>query len=327
MTEQSTSVPEVAEDDLDAQLEAMRQAEREDGGEQPEEDVQGDERPEERQAEAETGDEDAGDEREPLSADEWKKRHDNLQKALHAERSKRKENDEYRQKFAEIENRLAQLTPQQREDAKDEAEQRPDASKDPLAALDYALKKIEQYETIEQQRAREAEERQQQQSQLQQFANYVNQQEAEFAEATPDYYDAVAWLREKRAEHFKALGYDDQAAGAQAGQEAQQLAVLAVRQQKSPAEVAYNYAKALGYSGQAEAKPEAKRDDAGRYEKMKQGQKAAKTLSGGGAKPKDSVDLNALLDMDDDPLEALHRGEDSDFDRKFSAYARQARRA
>lgn len=320
MTEQNTSAPEVAEDDdLDAQLEAMREADR--GGDEQPEDVADDE-----QSEPEGQPEQAEDNREPLSADEWKQRHDNLQKALHAERSKRKENDEYRQKFAEIENRLAQLTPQQRQDAKDDAEQRPDATKDPLAALDYALKKIELYETREQQTAREREEERKQQEQLQVFAQHVTQDEAQFAEQTADYYDAVEWLREARSRHYHALGYDEGGARQLAGQEAQQLAIHATRQQRSPAEVAYNYAKALGYSGKAQAEPP-KRDDAGRYQKMKDGQKASKTLSGAGGKPKPDASLESLLDMDDDPLEALHKGADSEFDKQFAAYARQARRA
>lgn len=326
MSTMNGSVPEVAEDDdLDAQLAAMREADRA-GGEQPE-DVTDDERSEPRETGAQAGQGDNADYREPLSADEWKQRHDNLQKALHAERSKRKENDEYRQKFAEIETRLAQLTPQERKDAKAEAEKRPDASKDPLAALDYALNKIEQYERQETERTQQTEAQRQQQAQLQRFASYVNEQETQFAEATPDYYDAVQWVRDKRSEHYQALGYTDAAASQQAMQEAQQLAVLAVRQQRSPAEVAYSYAKALGYAPSQQPAGDQKRDDAGRYQKMKDGQKASKTLSGPGAKVKTEATLESLIDMDDDPLEALHKGEESEFDRKFSAYARGARRA
>lgn len=323
MTEQMTSVPVVADDDdLDAQLEAMRKAERDTGGEEPE-DASGEAEDTEREARADEGETD-GDkqELEPLSAEEWKQRHDNLQKALHAERSKRKENDEYRQKFAEIENRLAQLTPQQRQDAKDEAEQRPDASKDPLAALDYALNKIEQYENLENQRAQQAEQQRQQSQQINQLVQYVNNDEAEFAGKTPDYYDAVNFIRDSRRKHFEALGYNEQQAAQLAGQEAQQLAIQSVQSQRSPAETAYRYAQALGYQ---KAQSDAKRDDKGRYEKVKEGQKASKTLSGAGAKVKADATLETLIDSDDDPLEALHKGTDSEFDKMWSSYARQAR--
>jgi len=326
MSNMNTSVPEVAEDDdLDSQLAAMREAER--AGRDEPEDV-ADDVPSEPEGQPEVAEtEEKSDDREPLSADEWKQRHDNLQKALHAERSKRKENDEYRQKFAEIETRLSQLTPQERAEAKEEAEKRPDAMKDPLAALDYALNKIETYEREQSEIAQQTEAQRKQQEQLQQFAEYVNKQEAEFAQTAPDYYDAVQWLRDKRAEHFQALGYDAQSATRQAVQEAQQLAVLASRQERSPAEVAYSYAKALGYAVKAKTEAEPKRDDAGRYQKIKEGQQASKTLSGPGAKVKAEATLESLIDMDDDPLDALHKGEESEFDRKFSAYARGARRA
>lgn len=324
MTEQGTSVPEVTEDDLDAQLEAMRQAEREDGEQSEDASAEADDS--EREAQADEGETKAEDEREPLSAEEWKQRHDNLQKALHAERSKRKENDEYRQKFAEIENRLAQLTPQQRQDAKDEVEKRPDASKDPLAALDYALNRIEQYEHLENQRAQQAEQQRQQSQQINQLVQYVSNDEAEFADKTPDYYDAVTFIRESRTKHFDALGYNEQQAAQLATQEAQQLAIQSVQAQRSPAETAYRYAQALGYAPSADKADAPKRDGKGRYEKVKEGQKASKTLSGSGGKVKTDATIESLIDnSDDDPLEALHKGVESDFDKAWSSYARQAR--
>jgi uncharacterized protein with FMN-binding domain len=324
MTEQATSVPEVTEDDdLDAQLDAMRQAEREDGGEQPENAEDSGQSENDAKPAADAGEK----EMEPLSADEWKARHDNLKSALHEERSKRKENDEYRQKFAEIESRLAQLTPQQREDAKDEAEQRPDASKDPLAALDYALKKIEQYETVEQQRTQEAQQQQQQRQQLEQIQAYGAKAEETFRKEKADYDTAAQFYAESRLSELQTVyGMDQNAAQQYFRQELQAAIIQNAQRNQNPAAAIYAAAQARGYSPDADKQTDGTKQ-ANSLQKMKDGQKASKTLSGTGGKVKTEATIESLLNADDDPLEAVHNNTESDFDRQFNAYARTARRA
>ena len=90
---------------------------------------------------------------------------------------------------------------------------------------------------------------------------------------------------------------------------------------RNPAEAIYHAAKMRGYAAKAPAKPA----DTANIDKIRAGQKTAKSLSGAGSSVKPTASMEALLADDEDSLSALHSGESS-FDAKFAALARQQRR-
>lgn len=289
-----TSVPEIDEEELTREMEAAQAAEI---GEEPapEPEAEADAGQSEAEPQPEEG------EKEPLSADEWKARHDNLQKALKAERAKRKEGDEYRQKFSEIEQRLSQLTPQERQDVKDEAQARPDASKDPLGALDYALNKITEYEELEARRAQEKEQREQQQAQIQQITSYGAQAEEEFRKVAPDYDEASQHYAQSRVRELQVVyGLDDYAARQQLNQELMAAIYQSAQSGRNPAEAIYEAAKARGYvkkASEAEAK----------LEQMKEGRKSSPTMPQGGKGKPNSISLDEMLKADPEEFDRLFR--------------------
>jgi hypothetical protein len=326
MSEILTSVPET--DDLDEQLQAMREAESET--------VADDEQSEEREAEADDGEtqgqaEAEEEELEPLSAEEWKKRHDNLQKALHQERAKRKEGDADREWRQQMEQRLSELqqkaTPSEK---KSDATEKPDRTKDPLAYLDWLDSKVSEYEAREREEASQTEQRQQQQRQMEEFRQFCTRSEVEFRAEVPDYDDAAKFYAASRVAELTAM-YE---ASDQTAPYAQQLAQQRFHQEMTqsvadarqvgfnPAAAIYKAALARGYEKEAR-KQAAPAEEPKRYDKMKEGQKASKSLVGGGKVTPDTS-VATLLDDDEDPLEALHAG-NSEFDKAWSKFARQQR--
>lgn len=324
MTEKTSSVPEVAEDDdLDASLEAMRQAEREDDGGQSGDAPDGEES--EPQAEAKPGDDGA---LEPLPYDELQRRHEDLKKALHAERAQKRDLAEDRQWRQTMEARLAEMQAKAGPEAKrEDAEEKPDRTKDPLAYLDWLDKKVSEYETQTQQEREQQERQAQYQRQLSQIQAYGAKAEEEIRKEHGDYDEAASFYAQSRLTELQGVyGMDEQAAQQYFRQELQAAIVQNAQRGNNPAAAIYAAAKARGYAPASdEAKPE--RASNGQYQKMKDGQKASKTLSGSGGKVKTDATIQSLLDSDDDPLDAVHRGEESEFDRQFNAFARASRRA
>lgn len=144
----------------------------------------------------------------------------------------------------ELEERLARL-----EKGREPEEKLPDFLDDPKAYVDKAVEKIQKAaeatkaETAEMKAAREREEG------MQRFMSAVQADEAAFIQKSPDYLNAVSFLREQRAAELEFL-YPEIPKAQIMGQIAQEeiaLANRAVQAQKSPAEMAYEYAKRRGY--------------------------------------------------------------------------------
>ncbi len=116
--------------------------------------------------------------------------------------------------------------------------------------------------------------------------------ERNFAKDTADYYDAMQYLRDHRAEMLKLYGVHDEGERVQIlHREAMGLAWNALQTGENPAKRAYELARHLGYK----AKPKAEE----KIETLQRGAGAAKSLSGKGGEGTGALSPEALLDMDD----------------------------
>jgi len=156
---------------------------------------------------------------------------------------------EERQKRAELERRLAMLEqrvqqPPQPEAEPEEPEDIPDPETDPIGSLKWMR---QQQEELRQQRAQE--------QHLQHVQHVTTLGEAEFAKTVPDYYDAVSFLQNARAQELRVMhpGAADFQIAQAVISEARQLADMALKQRVNPATQFYQLAKARGFGGKAPA--------------------------------------------------------------------------
>ncbi len=232
--------------------------------------------------------------------------------ALHEERIKRQA----------LEKELADLRAGKQPEPEAPAEIDPET--DPIAAL----KQIRDF----QKQQREEGERN---NQLRAFDSRVQAHEKDFSDATPDYGDAVAFLREARANQIKAA-YEavgrtitPQELGGILLHEARTTSNDALTNGKNPGEVFYTLAKSFGYTGKkadpppvaAPAKPEVlppptkTADDT--IDRLTRGQKAA-NKAGGGDAPSEAGEVT---------LESLAKLEGAAFDKAFEKFSKSQRAA
>lgn len=174
--------------------------------------------------------------------------------ALREEREARRKAEaraaEQERNYATLQARLdtLQQIAQAQTQPKAEPQQIPDETTDPVGhfrartlALEEQLKQLSQ-----------AQQQQIQQSNLQTNVQRLTQiatsQEAEFAKANPDYNEAANYVRTMRDAQLTALGVADPAARQQALQhEALNIAAAALQQNRNPAQVIFEVAKATGW--------------------------------------------------------------------------------
>jgi hypothetical protein len=205
-------------------------------------------------------------------------------KALHAEREKRKalekelqEHREYRIRLEERQRFLAEQDAKSAQTAANvEPEGIPDPDEDVFAASRYAIKETE---AIKRQMAEQskaiAEDRAKRE-----IETRTQTLEAEFRAKVPDYDQAVQHAIQTRAKQLEVFGVKDPARRNEIlRSEVWGIAQSAIRSGQSPAEVAYEYAKTLGYQ------PKALADAESGDERIERAKTASKTLSGVGGGP------------------------------------------
>lgn len=226
--------------------------------------------------------------------------------ALHEERQKRKElaaeiqrvREEQARRDAIIEQRLAALAQPRPE------QQIPAFEENPAAHLKYGQDQLQQ--TVQQtaQQLQAWQQQQQQAAQIQRLAGVVTQHEAAFIQQTPDYTDAVNYLRNQRAAEMMADGVDEQTAINAAHEELVRLALTRAHAGQNPAEAAYKIAKARGYTAKpANTQP----TPAERIQNQQKGTAAAKTLGSGGP-ANNKITAEALASMSDEDFAELTKG-------------------
>lgn len=229
--------------------------------------------------------------------------------ALHAERERRKqaqrELEEIRTKYSTLEERIATINEQiarQNQAPTPTFEENPD---------EYFRHQLEQTgKSVEELKAEMSKSSEAEQHRLaqQQLAQSIMAAEAEFRRESPDYDDAVNFLREARAREYAIWGIDDPSEiNLRLYGEALQLAEHARQAGMSPAQLAYNLASARGYR---KAAAQQVGDDASKkLEKVKKGQESSKSLSSRGGEGEPVLDAEALANMSDEEFAlAMKRG-------------------
>jgi len=128
-------------------------------------------------------------------------------------------------------------------------------------------------------------------------ATVVNDEEI-FAKDHPDYYEAVSFVRDKRRKELEMLGINDPAIfNNDWVTNAYQLAIISLKNQKSPAQCTYEIAKSYGY--------QPKQEKSNLLETVNKGQKvASRSISQGGV-PEVEPSLEALLNAEGEEFDKL----------------------
>ena len=243
-----------------------------------------------------------------------------LKVALKQERERRRAEAAARQeaelKYAKLQSRLDTLQelatttvqPQQAK-APDEI---PDINVDPVGHF-RAKDAIREREIAELRAWKQNQERQGQElNNVQRISQIAQAQEAEFVKETPDYNDASTHLREMRAAQLRAYGITDPAQiQSIIAQDAITIAANALAQQKNPAKVIYEMAKASGFTGKAPAPAAAQKvvsQEEAKIDMAAKGQKAGSSVGqiGGAATP--PTTMEALASMSDEEFAEATKG-------------------
>jgi hypothetical protein len=212
--------------------------------------------------------------------------------ALHEERRERqrlqRQIEENQRAHAEamqrINQRLEALVPKQ---------QLPDREQQPVEYLDHRLNELTATQRQILERDQQREQAAQQQAALQQVASVVMETAAAFRESTPDFPEALKHLNETRTRQLTVLGMAEDQARAQATKELDQAAIQWTVNGKNAAQVAYEFAKAQGYT------PKAQQSAAEKITAQQKGTAAARSLGGGGAVSAGKLTAEALANMSD----------------------------
>lgn len=227
--------------------------------------------------------------------------------ALHEERTRRKElaaevqriRDEQARRDAILEQRLAALTNQRQQ------EQVPAFEENPAAHLKYGQDQLQQTVQATAQQLQQWQQQQAEQAAIQQLSTVVMRNEAAFAQQAPDYQEAVDYLRNQRVAEIVADGGDEAQADAIARRELMQLALTRAHAGQNPAEVAYKFAKARGYTPKA-AQPQ-QLAPAERLQNQQRVGAASRSIGNGGP-ANNKLSLETLATMTDEEFAAATSG-------------------
>jgi len=222
-----------------------------------------------------------------------------------------KERDQVRADYAKLQGRLDMLEQLARQTTQTPTTEIPDVNVDPVghfkARAEQQEKEIAEVRSFRQQ----FEQRQQQQNTVQQIAQTVSAQEMAFRKEHADYDEAVNYIREVRGRQLAALGITDPAMQAQHIQnDVFQIANAALQNKGNAAQVAYELAKASGWSPkakEAEKAPEPTADEIKVTMAAKGQQQGSSIGQVRGAAPA-KIDLAALANMSNEEFDAATKG-------------------
>jgi hypothetical protein len=211
--------------------------------------------------------------------------------ALHEERRARQE---LQRELAEI---RARLKAQEEERARANQPSVPDLADDPVGHFamktDMTAKELAE---VREKLTKQEQERQQAE-QRERFQLTVASHEREFAKQTPDYMEAMEFIRAKRDSDLQIYGVVDPAERLKIIQnEAMGMAWNAIQSSENPAKRAYELAKNWGF------KPKSQKADE-KIETLQKGAEAAKSLSGKGAASPGQISPEDLLEMSDEEFD------------------------
>ena len=194
----------------------------------------------------------------------------------------------------------------------------PEFDKDPRANIDRRFGKLEKMigdalsktaavETT----ATQVTQEQQNARALQDLTAWGNAQEQEYMAATPDYTQAVSFLRDARARHFEALGMDAAEIAANIRNDVINTAAFARQKGRNFGETLYKLAEASGYRKSAATTVQptngtarAPADNAA--ERLIRGQDMATTLGSTGAAARGETPASVIANMSEADFGALY---------------------
>src|SRR5262245_15269151 len=140
----------------------------------------------------------------------------------------------------------------------------------------------------------------QQEDTLKQMRSFGAAAEREFAQANPDYYQALNHLRNARGRELAVWGMTPEQISQQLGNEENQLLMRAHNERRDPAKMAYDLARERGY--QKAAAPQGTQKQEVDLNRVEAAQRQSTSLSGvGGNSGRDvgDIEANDLLKMSD----------------------------
>ncbi|MDE2100372.1 MAG: hypothetical protein KGL39_24180 [Patescibacteria group bacterium] len=192
----------------------------------------------------------------------------------------------------------------------------PDFDKDPRANIDGRFGKLERMlekalsttKAVETSAATLTQEQQNQRA-LQDLTAWGDAQEREFMRSTPDYAQAVAFLRDARARHFEALGFDAAEIEANIRQDVINTAAFTRQRGRNFGEALYKLAEASGYRKTAPTAangPAARAAPENAAERLIRGQEMATTLGSTGGAPRGETPVNTIANMSESEFESFY---------------------
>ena len=211
------------------------------------------------------------------------------QQALHKERERRKAAETAaREREIELARLQERLRLFEKPPETEKALPPPDPDEDVFAAVKHDRTQLQSI----QEKLAELERQGETRAQMASLESMTRVAEQRFREATPDYDDAVSHLKTSRVNELMLWGLPTDQAQMQVQQEAAEIVSHAIRNRKSPAEVAYEMARLRGYQPRSVAQQSPVSD-----EKKERAQQASKSLSGTGASPAGTMTAERLLKM------------------------------
>ena len=198
--------------------------------------------------------------------------------ALHEERERRKETE---RQLAELTRRseerinmlLQRVTQPQSPQAQQQAPALPEPDKDPVGHILGRIGNIEQALPVIAQALQGMGQQNQQAAAEGQLMQAAMAMEQDFANKTPDYQQAVAYLADQRHKELEALGWVNVAERqALIRREALQLAATAIQSGHNPGAYVYNMAKIRGFQAPAPQQQAQQVDPAERLQNANRGQ-------------------------------------------------------
>lgn len=175
----------------------------------------------------------------------------------------------------------------------------PSFEENPAENLRQRQERLEREQQAWSQARQQQEERTQEETRQRQVLSFVNTEmakaETEFTAKTPDYMEAVNYLRVVSEKNLRAQGVTDPAMIAKITyDQSLGMAANAINKGLNPAEVAYKFAQNYGYSPKVDATRQIKA--------MAEAQSMTQTMGNG--KPDTPFSLSALAQMDDAEFDA-----------------------
>lgn len=256
--------------------------------------------PTETPAESEPVREEAEQPVEPESRD-YQKEYENVRQALREERQTKAD---FQKQLGGMQERLQGFESLKDElntyrQSRQQTEQQDKFNDDPA---NYLKQKVDELDQKQQDLVNQSQHANAQALAQQQEMAAIRSQAQQYAQTNPDYENAFDFVQERRTKEFELYGVPQEHWGPTLESESVQLARIAMKQGKNPAEMLYQLAQQWGYQQPAAPATPKQGSNEENLHRLEQGQKAASTLSSGGQ-------------ADESLLKSVERMSDDEFDK------------